>query len=417
MQPLYHELTPHPSHVRIEIIEQPQQRATRFRYECEGRCAGSIPGVRYSDRLKSFPTIRVVGFNGRAKVRVSCVTAGVPYRVHPHGLVGRNCSDGIYQNVIEDCRLNYSFNNLGIQCIKKQLIPDAIQKRQELGVDPFQEGYNHSHSLNHHELSAIRLCFEVFLEISSTYSRPLEPVVSDVIFDKKTLEELVICQLSSVSAPAAGGKTIILTCERVTRDDIQVRFFEKSAAGLVLWEAFADFQPSNVHKQVAITFKTPPYLNSDIKNDVQVLVELFRPSDKKTSEPRTFTIYPNRTFSESNSSSNGPLPEFNQSFALSSLASSTQLDLDLEATNGLSVPYQQLPTLELNDTAMDDEFLQSLMTQQQPPGFGNAIYPDQNGFQYSHMLETSSNLPISSSASSAADYSSYDEVSDYHEAA
>jgi len=41
-------------------------------------------------------------------------------------------------------------------------------------------------------------------------------------------------------------------------DDIQVRFFEEKD-GICTWEGYADFQPSDVHKQVAISFRTPKY--------------------------------------------------------------------------------------------------------------------------------------------------------------
>jgi len=42
-------------------------------------------------------------------------------------------------------------------------------------------------------------------------------------------------------------------------DDIKVRFYEKNENNECIWEDFADFQPSDVHKQVAIWFKTPAY--------------------------------------------------------------------------------------------------------------------------------------------------------------
>lgn len=41
-------------------------------------------------------------------------------------------------------------------------------------------------------------------------------------------------------------------------DDIQIRFFEEKD-GVCNWEGYADFQPSDVHKQVAINFRTPKY--------------------------------------------------------------------------------------------------------------------------------------------------------------
>lgn len=43
----------------VEIIEQPAGKALRFRYECEGRSAGSIPGVNSTPENKTFPSIRV----------------------------------------------------------------------------------------------------------------------------------------------------------------------------------------------------------------------------------------------------------------------------------------------------------------------------------------------------------------------
>lgn len=47
----------------IKIIEQPASKALRFRYECEGRSAGSIPGVNSTPENKTFPTIQVCSYN------------------------------------------------------------------------------------------------------------------------------------------------------------------------------------------------------------------------------------------------------------------------------------------------------------------------------------------------------------------
>lgn len=64
----------------VKIIEQPAPKALRFRYECEGRSAGSIPGISSTSENKTYPTIQVMGYNGRAVVVVSCVTKDEPYR-------------------------------------------------------------------------------------------------------------------------------------------------------------------------------------------------------------------------------------------------------------------------------------------------------------------------------------------------
>jgi len=42
-----------------------------------------------------------------------------------------------------------------------------------------------------------------------------------------------------------------------------VRFYEEEEGQLV-WEAFGDFQPSDVHKQYGICFRTPKYKNIEV---------------------------------------------------------------------------------------------------------------------------------------------------------
>jgi hypothetical protein len=80
-------------------------------------------------------------------------------------------------------------------------------------------------------------------------------------------------------------------CEKVAKEDIQVRFFEEKD-GRVVWEGYGDFQPSQVHKQTAICFKAPRYHTLDITEPVKVFVQLKRPSDGATSEPLPFELLP-----------------------------------------------------------------------------------------------------------------------------
>lgn len=123
------------------------------------------------------------------------------------------------------------------------------------------------------------------------FTVPLPPVVCEPIYDKKAMSELVITKLSHCSAPVSGGTEIILLCDRVTKDDIQIRFFDEQQGQLV-WEAFADFQPNDVHKQVAISFRTPKYYMESIPVPVSVQIQLRRPSDGHCSDPRPFQLIP-----------------------------------------------------------------------------------------------------------------------------
>lgn len=64
---------------RVRIIEQPAPNKVRFRYACEGRCAGSIPGVSSTKDNKRFPTVQILDYHGPARVEVCCVTADPPF--------------------------------------------------------------------------------------------------------------------------------------------------------------------------------------------------------------------------------------------------------------------------------------------------------------------------------------------------
>lgn len=70
-------------------------------------------------------------------------------------------------------------------------------------------------------------------------------------------------------------------------DDIEVRFFSSDG-----WEAKGSFSQADVHRQVAIVFKTPSYYNTNIMESVTVHMQLRRPSDQEVSEPMDFRYLP-----------------------------------------------------------------------------------------------------------------------------
>ncbi|XP_011496611.1 PREDICTED: proto-oncogene c-Rel-like [Ceratosolen solmsi marchali] len=278
----------------VEIVEQPASKALRFRYECEGRSAGSIPGVNSTPENKTFPSIRIVGYKGRAIVVVSCVTKDPPYRPHPHKLVGKGvCRQGVGTVEVSSDNMTVSFDKLGIQCAKRIDIEEALKLREEIRVDPFRTGFDHKRQPTSIDLNAVRLCFQVFLEgqEKGKFTLPLQPTVSEPIYDKKAMSDLVICKLSHCSASVAGGTEMVLLCEKVAKEDIQVRFFEEQD-GHTYWEGFGDFQPTHVHKQVAIAFRTPSYKSQQVEHPVQAYIQLRRPSDGATSEPLHFQLLP-----------------------------------------------------------------------------------------------------------------------------
>ena len=112
----------------------------------------------------------------------------------------------------------------------------------------------------------------------------LPPVVSTTIFDAKAKKELQIMDISDISSPAEGGKKIIILCEKITREDIKVRFYDPASS----WEAWGEFTAADVHKQYAISLKTPMYREGVVTEKRRVFVELVKPSDESTSEPQEF---------------------------------------------------------------------------------------------------------------------------------
>ena len=62
------------------ILEQPAPYGVRFRYQVEGRFAGSILGKNSTEDFRTFPTLQVKNYHGSMVVLVSCVTADGDHR-------------------------------------------------------------------------------------------------------------------------------------------------------------------------------------------------------------------------------------------------------------------------------------------------------------------------------------------------
>lgn len=130
------------SKARIRIIEQPASKALRFRYLCEGRSAGSIPGQNSTNENRTYPAIEIEGYRGEVTIVVSCVTKDQPYRQHPHNLVGKEgCQYGVCSMRIKGNPPKAVFSNLGIQCVRRKDIKAALELRESRNVDPFRSKF------------------------------------------------------------------------------------------------------------------------------------------------------------------------------------------------------------------------------------------------------------------------------------
>lgn len=277
---------------KLVIVEEPKDRGMRFRYECEGRSAGSILGASSTHSEKTLPTIEIQGsIDGlkRVNVTVSLVTKDLPHRPHPHCLVGKDCPNGTgicFVTFNPRNNRRHSFANLGIQCVRRKELDISLQKRRSLNIDPFQTG--HSKGIEDMDMNSVRLCFQCELEWQDGRKDHLSPVVSKPIYDKKatTTSQLKITHLNLYEGPCTGKTEVYMLCDKVQKDDIEIIFRRGS------WKANGEFAQTDVHRQIAIVFKTPPYEDQDITEEVEVNLALRRISDQMESEPITFKYLP-----------------------------------------------------------------------------------------------------------------------------
>ncbi|XP_069711664.1 nuclear factor NF-kappa-B p105 subunit isoform X1 [Phaenicophaeus curvirostris] len=308
----------------LQIIEQPKQRGFRFRYVCEGPSHGGLPGASSEKNKKSYPQVKICNYVGPAKVIVQLVTNGKYVHLHAHSLVGKYCEDGVCTVNAGPKDMVVGFANLGILHVTKKKVFETLETRM---IDACKKGYNPGllvhpelgylqadgcgdrqlterereiirqaaiQQTKEMDLSVVRLMFTAFLPDSNgSFTRKLDPVISDAIYDSKApnASNLKIVRMDRTAGCVTGGEEIYLLCDKVQKDDIQIRFYEEDENG-GMWEGFGDFSPTDVHRQFAIVFKTPKYRDVNITKPASVFVQLRRKSDLETSEPKPFLYYP-----------------------------------------------------------------------------------------------------------------------------
>uniref|UniRef100_A0A4W4GS28 RHD domain-containing protein n=1 Tax=Electrophorus electricus TaxID=8005 RepID=A0A4W4GS28_ELEEL len=309
----------------LQITEQPKQRGFRFRYGCEGPSHGGLPGASSEKNRKTYPQVKICNYHGPARVVVQLVTNTKHPNLHAHSLVGKQCEKGICISDLQPKDSCISFPNLGILHVTKKNVSKTLEDRMS---EAYILGYNYGVAIHpdidslsgethiHRELtgrthkilirqsaaqqakdmdlSVVRLMFTAFLpDGEGGFTRRLDPVISEPIYDSKApnASNLKIVRMDRTAGCVTGGEEVYLLCDKVQKDDIQVRFYEEDETGNS-WEAFGDFSPTDVHRQFAIVFKTPKYRDQNLQKPISVFVQLKRKSDNETSEPKPFTYHP-----------------------------------------------------------------------------------------------------------------------------
>ncbi|KFQ44015.1 Nuclear factor NF-kappa-B p100 subunit, partial [Nestor notabilis] len=288
----------------LVIIEQPKQRGFRFRYGCEGPSHGGLPGASSEKGRKTYPTVKICNYIGMARIEVDLVTHSDPPRVHAHSLVGKQCNEaGNCIAIVGPKDMTAQFSNLGVLHVTKKNMMEIMKEKLKQ-----QKMRNRSHMLTEAELreieleakelkkvmdlSIVRLRFTAYLRDSSgNFTLALQPVISDPIHDSKSpgASNLKISRMDKTAGSVRGGDEVYLLCDKVQKDDIEVRFYEDDENG---WQAFGDFSPTDVHKQYAIVFRTPPYHKPKIDRPVTVFLQLKRKRGGDVSDSKQFTYYP-----------------------------------------------------------------------------------------------------------------------------
>uniref|UniRef100_A0A8C0GJA4 Nuclear factor kappa B subunit 2 n=1 Tax=Chelonoidis abingdonii TaxID=106734 RepID=A0A8C0GJA4_CHEAB len=297
-------------------IEQPKQRGFRFRYGCEGPSHGGLPGASSEKGRKTYPTVKICNYGGVARIEVDLVTHSDPPRVHAHSLVGKQCNEaGNCIVTVGPKDMTAQFNNLGVLHVTKknmmEIMKDKLKQQKIRNRNQALTVCNPDFcSLSRAEselreieveakelkkvmdLSIVRLRFTAYLRDSNgNFTLPLNPVISDPIHDSKSpgASNLKISRMDKTAGSVRGGDEVYLLCDKVQKDDIEVRFYEDDENG---WQAFGDFSPTDVHKQYAIVFRTPPYHKPKIDRPVTVFLQLKRKRGGDVSDSKQFTYYP-----------------------------------------------------------------------------------------------------------------------------
>merc|ERR1719346_825839 len=305
----------------IQIYEEPEEKF-RFRYKSEMQGThGCIHGKNYSKKSKKFPEVQICNVPqdvNTVRLRVALYTNEKPRRHHVHKIMWKQFSeleqDFIEVDIPRSKAFKHTWQGLGIIHTSRRFIDETIFNRikkvfleqkgaksgdqfprltdaeeLQLKSDAAKMGKEITDKLN-----TVVLGFEAFKVEAGIYYPLCSMAFTNPINNLKnpSTGDLKICRISAFVGSVSGGDEIFIFIERVKKGDIQVRFFELDENEERVWEELATFSENDVHHQYAIAFKTPPYEDQTVSEEVAVFFELYRPSDEATSEHKHFKYLP-----------------------------------------------------------------------------------------------------------------------------
>ncbi|KAJ8727515.1 hypothetical protein PYW07_001634 [Mythimna separata] len=287
----------------LRITEQPQNHF-RFRYVSEmvgthGCLLGKSVGP---NKQKTHPTVELLNYSGKALIRCRLAQHNNPDE-HPHKLLEDDQQDRDMSYLVPDQdSYKVGFGGIGIIHTAKKDVSALLFKK-------FSERCKNNMNLNDLKMQCDNMAKTINLNIvrlkfsahdTVTGQEICEPVFSEPIHNMKSAatNDLKISRISRSSGSASGGEDVFILVEKVNKKNIMIRFFELDDNNERCWTGAGQFMQSDVHHQYAIVFRTPPYKNPETPVDVHVFIELVRPSDGRTSEPKEFKYKANQAYKQ-----------------------------------------------------------------------------------------------------------------------
>nr|AXF67445.1 relish [Ostrinia furnacalis] len=312
----------------LRITEEPQHYF-RFRYRSEmvgthGCLLGESSGTSKS---KTHPTVELANYKGRAIIRCRLAQKKSPEE-HPHKLLEEEQDRDVSYEVPENGSYKVGFAGMGIIHTAKKDVPGLLFKKYSetltnRNVDLKELRMHCENEAKSIDLNIVRLRFSAHDILTNKEICP--PVFSKPIHNLKSAatNDLKITRASRSCGRASGGEDVFLLVEKVNKKNVMVRLFELNDSGEEVWTANGRFLQSDVHHQYAIVFSTPPYKGRNITSARKVYIELVRPSDGRTSEPKEFEYKPEKYGGRSNTpgkkrKANSPYSSYSSSNSLKS---------------------------------------------------------------------------------------------------
>ena len=305
---------------RLCISIQPQPRGHRFRYLTEKLEHGHLLGDR--EGMKAYPTISIQNCPPSACIYIHvslCVEESD--QVHMHNLHGKNVFNGQYlvklQAGIDGC-LTCPLEGISICRTKKsskhemlccklaqkvllkengidhymELMKGCVELNSEFKVSWFENNFPNMNSLLGEAgcicaaNNAVRLNCQVFVFIDEKQYKYIHlQDISRTVFNKQcaACATLMIREISHVSG-STNGEKVILLCDIVEKDDIEIAFFTLNDHFI----GMGNFSQLNVWHQHSIVFTTPPCKSNVAVQAKLCLCRKSNPNDRSNFFPFTF---------------------------------------------------------------------------------------------------------------------------------